>query len=710
MNQQMLNKNPKIFLFGILLAVLGFSCSILFDIPFIRQVFCFLYLSFIPGFIFLKLLKLDRLNVAEKFFVSLGLSISFLMIVGLLTNEILPIFGFNEPLSTLPLMVVINCTVVIGTFLLYFRGQSIQITEIKNFRKYLGFLPFLLLPFVSIIGAIWVNAYNNNIILLVLIIFIAVLFVCGIFSKKLLPAELFPFAVLMFALAILFHAALISNYIVPFASDVPYEYLVFKTAQDHGSWNSLVFSASDVGLNRYNGMLSISILPTIFSNLLNLDSSFVLKLIFPILFSFVPVGLFEIWQKYIDKKYAFGAAFLFMSQITFYTEMFGVTRQMIAEVFFVLLILVILNKKIKPISKYVVFTIFCFGLVTSHYALATIFLFLISFTFVLLFILKRPSINISIGMIATFIVIMFTWYIYTSGSATFDSIIGQINYVVSQLGEFLNPASRGQTVLAGLGLVESPSIWNTISRIFAYFTQGFIVLGFVGLVTRRVKNRIGKEFFIFSIFATVLLALLVLVPGLAKTLNMTRFYHILLIFLSPLLVLGMKFFGKILLKKEHVLLTLLILVSVLVPYFLFQTNFVYEVTGSDSWSVPLSGYRMDNYRLYYKIGYTDEYSVSGARWVSENVDYVTNEMYADESTQTNVLMLHGLIHTSYVHSLMNTTVLAENGYVYLSSINVRDDIIPTGSVVWNSSELSFNFNDLNKIYSNPYSEVYKNNP
>jgi uncharacterized membrane protein len=358
------------------------------------------------------------------------------------------------------------------------------------------------------------------------------------------------------------------------------------------------------------------------------------------------------------------------------------------------------------------FMIFSFALVASHYALSAIFLLFISFTLVSLIALKRLSRNIAVSMVVFFCAVMFTWYIFTSGAATFDSFVSVGDYVYRQLGDFLNPASRGQTVLTGLGLAESPSIWNTISRIFAYLTEAFIVLGFIGLVTKRTRMLIEKEYFIFSSIAMAFLAALILVPGLADTLNMTRFYHILLFFLAPLFVIGVVFTVKLLSKQERKLAVSALVLIVLVPYFLFQTNFVYEVTGSDSWSIPLSGYRMSALRLYGASGYTDTYSVYGAQWLSKNIDFANSALYADERAPHSVLTIYAFSNqgSTVTRSLTNITTVVNNGFVYLHTLNVIYDEIPFRGSSWNTSELSISFSDLNKIYANGGSEVYQNQP
>jgi uncharacterized membrane protein len=708
----------KGFLPFVLFLQFTFDITTLCDVPVAKQVIGFLCLTFVPGLIIVKLLKLDELDILEMVLFSGGLGVAFVMIAGLSINELLFSFGVSQPLSAVPLMIFLNSFTLVGGVLVYSRSEGVKIRVGQPFKMSPFALLFLFLPILSIVGAMYVNAYQNNKLLLFMIIVISLLFAFGVMSKKLLPSELYPFALLMIAIAVLYHASLISNYIDPFGSDVATEYFLFRTTANNAHWSStlpflLNDSSSIAGdYGRENAMLAITILPTVYSTLLKMDSTWMFKLLFPMIFAFVPLGLYQMWQKYIGKKYAFISAFLFIAQETFFSEMLGLNRQIIAELFFVLLLVVILNEKIKPVNKMMCFVIFSFGLITSHYALALIFLFFISFTVVSLIVLKHPSRRITVSMVVLFLAIMFTWYIYTSGSATFNSFLKFGNAVYGHLGEFFNPASRGQTVLTGLGVAQSPSIWNTISRGFAYLTEALIAVGFIGLASAyaRGKIRIKNEYFILSSTAMAFLAMVILVPYLANTLNMTRFYHILLFFLAPLCVMGTGFVVRLLSKREKELTVCALLLIVLVPFFLFQTEFVFEVTGSTSWSIPLSGYRMNALELYGHYGYTDVYSVYGAQWLSRDVDLNNSELYADGSGETVVLIMYGMIYIGYVNVLSNTTIVADGGVVYLSTLNVVANMIPSEGLLWNTSQLSSVFNDLNALYANGGSEIYKHSP
>jgi uncharacterized membrane protein len=430
------------------------------------------------------------------------------------------------------------------------------------------------------------------------------------------------------------------------------------------------------------------------------------KMLYPLIFALVPLALYQLWQTNFGKKRAFASAFLIMAQLTFYNEMLGLNRQMIAELFFVILLFTIV-RKMKMLNKTVCFGIFSFALITSHYSLAVIFLLFISFAWIVpLIAKKRMSRTLPLASVVLFSVAMFFWYLFTSGSASFNGIVEFATYVYSQLGHFFDPASRGASILIGLGMASSPSIWNTVGRVFAYITEFFIVVGFIGLITRRTNVQLKNEYFTFTVIAMGFLVALIAVPGLANTMNMTRFYHILLFFLAPLFVLGVEVSVKLVSKWRTGLCVSILLVIVLVPYFLFQTNFVYEVTGVQSISLPLSKYRMDGTLLREGLGYFDDSEVIGALWGAKNSIANNSKIYADLSSAINILTSYGMMGYQ-VEVLSNTTVLSANEAVYLNRANLVDDVSVGPNYSWNTTTISQTLSLSNKIYSNGGCEIYK---
>jgi len=683
---------------------------VFFDIPIARQVIGFIYLTFIPGFAFMKLLKLEKDSMLFNVLFSAGFSLAILMVGGLLLNELGFAVGISKPLSSIPLITVFSGIVLLFSFLSSYKKNSLVqvVAGLKlAFRSPLIFL-FIMLPLLSVLGAIWVNVYESNAILLIMIVVLALSFTIGVLFKKLLPSELYPLVILLIAISLLFHASLISNYLQPQKSDISLEYFIFKTTEEDARWNRVFAnSPQDQVYGRYYSMLSITILPTIYSILLNMDSTWVLKILYPTLFSLVPLGLFYFWRRRVGNMGAFIAIFFFMAQETFYTEALRLARQMVAELFLVLLLIVVLDKEKNSFTKWISFLIFSVALVISHYGLAIIFLFLIFSSWVVSFARRRKSQTINLQMIMFFLVAMFSWYIFTSNASAFESILTFGGNIYAELGQFFDPASRGTVVLTGLGMENAPSIWSAISRAFAYLSQFLIVVGFVGILKGKVNTKIDREAFTFITIAMVLLAMLILVPGLAQTLNMTRFYHILLFFLAPSCFLGAETLVKFIFKRKTELKVLILLLTVLIPYFLFQISFVYEVTGSTGWlSVSLSKYRMSGQELYGFYQYIDAQSIFGAQWLHENIDAERTQVYADFISKYVVLTGYGMTYRGDIDWLTNATEVVDNGVVYLNRLNVVEETILVGSRSWNYSDISF-LGNMNKIYSNGASEIYK---
>jgi uncharacterized membrane protein len=543
-----------------------------------------------------------------------------------------------------------------------------------------------------------------------MIIAIALVFGVLVLTKNVSDGT-YVLAVFLISTALLFHSSLASPYI--YGTDIHDEVYIFKTSLQNSFWNSSL-SVSGSFLGRENSMLSVTILPVIYSVVMNADEELIMKVVYPLIFSFVPVCLYKLWSSRFEKKTALVSAFLLMAQVTFFTELLGVSRQMIGELFFILLFLVIFNKKLSPAKAGTYFILFGFSLIVSHYALAVIFLSFIFVAWLYPLVFKKASLKVTISMVFLFLVMMFCWYIYVSSSSTFDSILFISRYVTSGIRDFFDPASRGADVMRGLGVQAVESSWQLLSRIFAYLTEIFIVVGFVGVITRFRKTSLDKDYVIFSTLSMALLLACIILPRFASTLNMTRFYHIVLFFLAPFFVLGCTVFVGFLVKKRRKTLTTLLVVSILIPYFLFQTGFVYEVVGDQSWSVPLSRYRMDPILLKGSFGYVDGLSVAGAQWLLRMTGQ-NSLVYADGLSASFELRDDGMfdprreiVLNSSIFRPNNSTRLEPNVPLFMSQLNVIYGKILGINLARNSSDFADSIAQLDKIYSNGECDVYLN--
>ncbi len=708
MYSKLIKSKPKEILLTILFFQLVTFTSLSFNIPVARQVTGFIYLTFIPGFVLVKLLKMEMQSLTETLLFSAGLSITSLILIGLAINQLYTIFAIQKPLEQTLLPLTINIFTLIGAIIAYLRNGNENKKSINSsIKKPEASFILLCIPALSILGTIISGVYGDNRILLPTLIIIVTIFAGTVISKKTTPSKLYPLIMLLIALSLVYHAALVSDKIVHFGSDFPGEVFVQKIVQRDGYWNPVGPYPRDESVGRSHAMLSVTMLPTIYSILLNLDSILVFKLFYPFLFALVPLGLYSLWKNFVKEKFAFISAFLFMSFQPFYGELLGLNKQMLAELFLVLLFIVLLCKNQNKLARNVCLIMFSFGLIVSHYGLAEIFLFFIAFALIYLLIRKQPSRRISATFVLFFFALMFTWYIFTSSSTVYDAFLSFGQRVYNELGEIFNLQAREPEVIRGLGLEPPPTIWNLISRIFAYLTEFFILIGFLWIAVKdRQRNKFGKEFFLFVFVAMLFLFALIVVPGLSSTMGMTRFYSVLLFFLAPLCPIGAETIIKFTLKHGDEFKTLSLLLVVLVPYFLFQTGFVYEITRTYSWSVPLSKHRMDQLRLYSEFGYISDYGIPGAQWLSRNIKISLIRVHSDVYSRVNELRAYGVIYTGYVKVLSNVTLLKAGDVVYLNPLGVVENVMVGKRYFWNTSDLSF-LGEINKVYSNGACEVYK---
>jgi uncharacterized membrane protein len=582
-----------------------------------------------------------------------------------------------------------------------------------------------------------VNFYQNNILLLVMIPLVALVPILIAFDKS-IPERLLPLALAMIALALLYHTSLISADIL--GPDIHQEYYFANLVKTNSFWDSTI-------PNDYNAMLSVVMLAPILSDVTGLSLTFVFKILYPLLFSLVPVVLYEIFKKQTESRTAFLAVFFFMSVFTFFTEMISLARQQIGEIFLVLLILLIINRGVNLRKRWGLLAVFGASLVLAHYALAFIFMCSLISAQLILFLLekrmRRQSFDTRLNSYITpnrswknraitavfvvfYCVFLFSWFIYISGSKTFDSIIHVTSLIVKNtFTEFLSPEkAQGLSIL----LVEPVSIVHQITKMLHILMQLFIVVGLFSLVLRRDKERFNEEYVSLCAVMFVLSLAAIALPYLASSFNTTRLYHVTLIFLALFGVVGAvsvfdllsRVLSSIVKKRGFVSTQIALkLVSVILGIFLlFNTGFVYEVTRSHPTSISLSQnwimeYGNANEKLEFYNTYTPTEEVVSAEWLSQHRDD-KSIIYSDYRARNNALNAYAMISRSEGLVIYNDTVMVDaKSYVYLRKLNVVDHLMGGSPEVTGSPDLfdaatilSSLSQEANLVYSNGGSEVY----
>ena len=209
MNDWNIKKFLKV-IFATQITILGVICLDAADleIPIIREFVGFFYLTFVPGIVILRILKLHKLGNIETLLYTVGLSISTLMFIGLFMNTFYPFFGISGPISTVPLIITLSTVVLMLCVLCYIRDTSFSNPCYLNGEDVLSpqVLLLCLIPFLSIFGTYLLNFYNNNILLLVLLFIISIIpLIIIIFDRYRFTKKLYPLAVVVIAISLLYH-------------------------------------------------------------------------------------------------------------------------------------------------------------------------------------------------------------------------------------------------------------------------------------------------------------------------------------------------------------------------------------------------------------------------------------------------------------------------------------------------------------------------
>ena len=671
------------------------------QIPILRQLIGFIYLTFIPGILILRILKLHKLGNIETLLYTVGLSIATLMFTGLFMNHVYPLIGIFRPISIVPLILTISVVVLILCIISYVRDKDFSDPSFSGIKNVLSppALFLCLIPFLAIFGTYLVNFHHSNILLMFLIVIIA-LIVLLIAFDKFIPKNLYPLAVFVIAISLLLHTALISMYLT--GSDIHYELYLTNPVKADSLWDSTIPST-------VNAMLSIVMLSPIFSIICDMSLTWVYKLIYPLLFSLVPLCLYRVFQKQTDDRIAFLACFFFVSINTFYTGMLGLARQQIAELFLVLLILSMIDKNMNKMKRSFLFIIFGVSLAVSHYGTAYVYMLALILVWLIMvsmdYLTVQKLINnlyskfdrykseklagnpvsknvenrpIRLTFVLIFITFTLAWYMFVSSSSAFDTIIGLGNRITSSIyTDFLNPE-----VAEGMELMlkqPQPGPLHEVNRVMLYLNQIFIITGCIVLLLKHREMKFEREYVVFSMINLAICFAGVSVPFFAS-LNMPRLYHITLFFLAPFCVIGgitvLRVMSKVVRvpwTNKSVRTSLKVLSVYFVIFMLFSTQFVWEITDDNPASISLS---QDKPVAFRRV--VHEQDMIGAEWLSVHRDN-SIPIYANAYTYAlDMLWAYGFVPKEQVIRALDEPELWEiegDYYVFLNYVNVVRDVI-----------------------------------
>ncbi len=371
---------------GILIAriIMGFLIFSDIQLHYLRAVFSSGFLILIPGLLIMLMLKIRKISGWEYLIYTIGLSVAFLIFGGLFVNLVFPLIGIDRPLTLIPLFASFDVFLFVSWIVACRRNKDvsfeIKLPELNLTDKVFSIIP-VVFPVLSTLGAITLNNDGSNYLTMIMIGGIVVYFFFLILFRKKLNHNVYPWGILMISIALLLCNSLRSWHLT--GGDISLEYYVFQLTKSMSHWSPSQF------VDPYNTCLSITILPTVLSNFLNIGGEYIYKVIFPVIFSFSVIGLYLLMKKYMKTVPSLLSIFFFVTQLPFLLWITAIARQEIALYFFILFLLVIFNNDFEPGIKETLFLILGFSLIVSHYSTAYITLFLVTFAFIASFFIRK---------------------------------------------------------------------------------------------------------------------------------------------------------------------------------------------------------------------------------------------------------------------------------------------------------------------------------
>jgi len=521
------------------------------------------------------------------------------------------------------------------------------------------------------------------------------------------------------SLSLLLSSTLASDYLIGY--DVHREYFLALQTSIAGAWSPLQ-------VDPYTSLLSITILPAIISDLSALSMVQIFKVVFPLIYSIVPLILYKVARKILAPSAAFLSVFLFMSYDAFYDQMLSLGREEIAELLLMLLILALLSPSISSgTSGRLTLVLLTLGFATSHYSLAYIYLAILVLSFVTYRIFRISVRSVDMTLLAITSVVLLSWYAFAASGAGILTLNGALSFVVNAMRtDLFSPATTPQLSKA-LGAVPlPPGILHQADRYTELSVPLLLLLGFIVFACKKEKSITERQILPIMSGGLLLLGGDAVLPGFAAALDFSRTYHTALLFISICFIYGAGFVERALLSigsliRRHrqihvpsVARTLHLAAAVLFLYFLFVSGWLWAVTSDVPTSLVFDTNRMANstnpaLNAEYYADFTVLSDISAAVWLHFQASS-SRSVCADATAKYHVLLSYGefpLVTSRYYTSYLPDNCDFSHSYVYLSEFNNRYGQGSTfAPATFRISDISQQLSRMNTVYSNGAATIY----
>ena len=500
---------------------------------YIRGLVTFLFYSYVPGLVLLRVLRMHRLGGAMTTLLSVAASVVIMMFSGLIFNIFYLELSGPLPLTLTTVTIGQTAILLVMLALAYVIDRDYGREQTMNISPFLTAPAFALysLPLVAVLATYLLNGWNFAWLQIVLLFVIAAAVLALLIVR--VPSQLYPVAVLCIALAVLFHTSLMSRFVVEWA-DISFEYWSANRTLLDGFWT---MTAMD---HRTDSVLSVTILAPMYVLLSGLDLNIVFKVCYPALLAFIPLGVFCIARGRLGSRGALLAAFLVISGTVFFTEFLGLARQIVAELLLIAVAALLLHRSDFPVNRTILAWLLAIGMVVSHYGVVAIVIPGAIISAILYLVLERKSVSRAVvakvvGSAAMLLVPPVLWYGNVSSSTVLTGIMRHFEQLIDgrnsiELIDNLLPMLLFQQGISFQSwLVLAPTVLVCILSIYALYRLA---------VSRKTLDNNDLAYLAVTAPFIAYTFLAFIDTELFDFISKERFLHICLLFTAPLAIFG----------------------------------------------------------------------------------------------------------------------------------------------------------------------------
>lgn len=531
----------------------------------------------------------------------------------------------------------------------------------------------ILMPIFSVLAAY----YQSHLALLLVYLMVGASVFLSQISVDETCDKLFPLLLASATFSLLMTVNVISPYVPNL--DIAQELALFQQVYSSGIW---VPSISFL----YNSALSVSILPVVISAVSSISGTLVFKVVFPAIYSLVPILLYKIYRKMMNPRLSFISVFVFLSFPTTYTELASLGRQMIAEFILAVLLLVLLTKQLKkdrlgPFLTVILTT----GLVISHYSTALIYLFLIGIAYVFWLAVKSrtPSEFISVNLVGLSFVTALAWFFLAASGIVLRNISQLYSVVSVGISDLFSTSTVGRSYLVYAAAGVAPinfGILHLANRMIQYLMVLLISVGFIDCIRRQTSGFRNQTIVPFMAPSMILLGTAITIPFFSGALGLDRIYQLSLFALAPCFYYGASALNRLVTVHfrfptfPQVRIRRLFLIILLFTYLIFTSGWLWSVTLDTPTSYVLdyqrsaessiAGLRFQHYDYYITAP-----DVFASHWLATQGTSV-GSICADVAAKHGVLALAGIdTNGPFLPGTGTYPKCQANDYAYVSVLN-----------------------------------------